>query len=239
MNLIQPGEQLVNIGNGAGWLFDQGLAKPRQQLGSLLEDRQVGGEVGVEHRVEAQAAQRRDHLAGDQRARRIAETLAQGGPDGRRGLHHHEVVGLVQRLPDLFDLILLGDRADGADGRALAALHAGHGSQVAIERRADGRLETAILRQQGPDVLHFGANAHAAAALDALAVVAHQRRGGRVDPFAGLLARIGDLADPQLGRQRLQLAILVAVAGLAIAVVLREQQFDDAAPGLRARAACS
>ena len=85
---------------------------------------------------------------------------------------------------------------------------------------------------RAPDVLRLGADAHAAAALDALAVVAHQ--GGRrgVDPLAGLLAGVGDLADAQLGGQGLQLAVLVAVAGLALAVVLGEQQFDDGPAGL-------
>ena len=142
------------------------------------------------------------------------------------------VVGLVQRLPDLVDLVLFGDGADRADGRALAALHAGHGVQIVVERRADHRLEAAVLREQGPDVLRLQADAHAAAALDALAAVAHQ--GGRrgVDPLAGLLAVVGDLADAQLGGQRLQLAVLAAVAGLALAVVLREQQFDHRAAGL-------
>ena len=47
-----------------------------------------------------------------------------------------------------------------------------------------------------------------------------------------LLAVVGDLADAQLGRQGLQLAVLVAVAGLALAVVLGEQQFDHGPAGV-------
>ena len=65
------------------------------------------------------------------------------------------VVGLVEGLPDLVDLVVFGDGADGADGRALAALHAGHGFQVVVEGRADHRLEAAVLREQGADVLHL------------------------------------------------------------------------------------
>ena len=63
-----------------------------------------------------------------------------------------------------------------------------------------------------------------------------RRRG--VDPLAGLLAGVGDLADAQLGRQGLQLAVLVAVARLALAVVLGEQQFDHRPAGLADPAAC-
>ena len=252
MNLIQPGEQLVNIGQGGGWkaaaygghpaLPQAGRAassslpparlQPPEQLGAFFEDRQVGGEVGVEDGAEAQPAQGGHHLAGHQRAGRIAETFAQRRADGRRGLHDDVVVGLVERLPNLLDLVLLGDGADGADGRALAALHAGHGAQIVVERRADDGFEAAVLREQGADVLRFQADAHAAAALDALAAVAHQ--GGRrgVDPLAGLLAVVGHLADAQFGGQRLQFAVFVAVARLALAVVLREQQFDHRAARL-------
>ena len=47
----------------------------------LLDDRQIGAEIGVEHGVEAQPPQGRDHLAGGRRARRQAKTLADGGAD--------------------------------------------------------------------------------------------------------------------------------------------------------------
>ena len=182
--------------------------------------------------MEAQPPQGRHHLAGHQRARRIAETLAQGGANGRGGLHHDVLAGAFQGRPDFFDLIALGDRPHGANGRALPALHAGHARQVVAEGRADDRLETAVLREQGADVLDLGADAHAAAALDALARVAEQ--GGRrgIDPLAGPLARVGDFADAQLGGQGLKLAVFAAVAGLALAVVLREQQFDHGPPGV-------
>ena len=104
--------------------------------------------------------------------------------------------------------------------------------QVVVEGRADDRLEAAVLREQGADVLRLQADAHAAAALDALAAVADQGGRGGVDPLAGLLAVVGDLADAQLGGQGLQFAVFVAVAGLAVAVVLGEQQFDHRPAGL-------
>ena len=97
------------------------------------------------------------------------------------------------------------------------------------------RLEAAVLREQGADVLHLGADADAAAALDALAGVAQQGRRRGVDPLAGPLAGVGDLADAQFGGQGLQLAVLAAVAGLALAVVLGEQQLDHGPAGARGR----
>ena len=144
--MIQPGEQLVNIGRATGSLVDQCLLQPRQQLGPFLHDRQVGGEVRVEDGVETESPQSRDHLAGHQRAGRVAETLAQRRADGRRRLHDDVLVGIVQRVPDLVDLVLFGDRSDRADRRTLAALHAGHRTQVAIERGTDHGVEAAVLR---------------------------------------------------------------------------------------------
>ena len=66
MYLIQPGEQLVNIGSATGFLSTS-VSLSAKKLGAFLDDRQVGGEVGVEHRVEAEPAQRGNHLAGHQR----------------------------------------------------------------------------------------------------------------------------------------------------------------------------
>ena len=182
--------------------------------------------------MEAQPPQGRDHLAGHQRAGRIAEALAQRGADGRGRLHDGVLVAGLQGGPDLFDLVALGDRPDRADRRALAALDAGHLVEVAVERRADDGFESAVLREQGADVLDLAAHAHAAAALDALAVVAEQGGRRRVDPLADLLARVLDLANSQFGGQGLQLAILVAVARLALAVVLGKEQFDHGAAGV-------
>ena len=57
MNLIHPGEQLVNMGSATVCLVDEGLLEPREQLGAFLDDRQVGGEVRVEDPVEPEPPQ--------------------------------------------------------------------------------------------------------------------------------------------------------------------------------------
>ena len=227
------------MGRAAGWPSTSDRFEPREQLGAFFEDRQVGGEVGVEHGVEAQPPQGGDHLAGDQRAGRIAETLAQGGADGRRGLHDDVLVRLVQGLPDLVDLVLLGDRAHRADGRALAALHAGHRAQVAVEGRADDRLEAAVLGPTGRPTCCVSAQTLTQRRHLMHLPLSRTRAGVEVSIRLRVFSPgIGYLADAQLGGQGLQFAVLVAVAGLALAVVLGEQQFDDHAGGPRARGGC-
>ena len=221
----------MNIGSATGCFFDQGVLQSRQQLRSLFENREIGREIRVENGAEADATQRRDHLARDQRAGRITEALAQRRANGRRRLHDHVVVGLVERAPNVLDLILFRDGAHRAHGGALAALHAGDRAQVVIERRANHRLETAVLWEQRADVLRLHAYTDATAALDALAAVADQRGRRGVDSLSGLFAVVAQFADAQLGRKRLKLAILVSVARLAIAVVLGKQEFDHGATG--------
>ena len=48
--------------------------------------------------------------------------------------------------------------------------------------------------------------------------------------LARLLARVGDVGDVQVDGELAQLAVAAADAGLAVAVVLGEEQFEDGAP---------
>ncbi len=97
-------------------------------------------------------------------------------------LHDDVLVRIVQCRPDLVDLVVSVIAPDRADGGALAALDAGNCVQIAIECRPDRGFKPAVLRPERADVLDFGAHAHAAAALDALAMVSQQRRRRRVEP---------------------------------------------------------
>ncbi len=65
-------------------LLHQGLVEPEDELGALLDDGEVGGEVGVEHLVEAGAAQGRVHLEGD-RGVRAPDRTARPSPNAARG----------------------------------------------------------------------------------------------------------------------------------------------------------
>ena len=60
---------------------------------TLLHDREVSREVGVEDVVEAQRALRRHHLPSLHRAWRQPQLLADRHPHAGRGLHHHDLRG--------------------------------------------------------------------------------------------------------------------------------------------------
>ena len=157
----------------------------------------------------------------------VVEALAERGADRRRGLHDDGLGRVLERVPDLVDLVALLDGAHGADGGALAALHADDVAEVLREGRADEGREAAALGEQAADVLDLVADRDAAAAGDALAGVADERRGAVVDHLEGLLALVAQLADAEVVGQRAQLAVGGAAADLAVAVVLREEQLDD------------
>ena len=141
-------------------------------------------------------------------------------------------VRIVNRVPHAIDLRLFGDGPDGADGRALAALHTRHGAEVAIEGRPDGRIEATSLSPERTDVLGFRADTHTATAFDALAVVTNQSGCGQVDSFAGPLTGIGDRANPEFCGKLLQFAVFPPITGLAISVVFGQEQFDHQLPSL-------
>ena len=66
----------------------------------FLHDGQVRAEVGVENRVKAQPAQRRDRPARFRRARLETETFADGSADRRRDLREDVLAGVGQCCPD-------------------------------------------------------------------------------------------------------------------------------------------
>ena len=68
------------------------------QLRRFLHDRQIGGEAGVEHALEADAAERRGHASRDVDARRQSELLAERHGDARSVLGHDEHVWDRPRL---------------------------------------------------------------------------------------------------------------------------------------------
>ena len=143
-------------------------------------------------RVEAQPAQGGDHLAGHQRAGRIAEALAQGGADGRRGLHDHVLGRVVERLPDLVDLVAAPVMAPTGQ----TAAHWPHCTQTTSPRfcAKAGPMTVSKPRFCGnrpPTSCVSPHTRHAAAALDALAGVADQGRACEASILlAGLLARV-------------------------------------------------
>jgi len=94
------------------------------ELGRLLDDGDVGREVGVEHRAEAQPAQRAVELPGEIGARRQAEGFADRHAHARGDLHDANLVLVVEGLPHGGGFVVLDDRAGRAVRGALAAFHA-------------------------------------------------------------------------------------------------------------------
>ena len=142
-------------------------------------------------------------------------------------MHNDGEGGVVERGPYFVDLVAFGDGADGAYGGALAALHAGDGVEPLPEGGADGGFEAAALREERGDALDFGADGDAAAAGDAFGTVAHEADGAVVLITLRLFAFVAQLCDAEVVGNGLQLAVFVAVADLAVALVLGEEQFNN------------
>ena len=161
-----------------------------------------------------------------------AELLAQGDRDGRGVLHDDELVLVVQGVDDLLDLALFGQGPGGADGHALAAVHAARYVQALVEGRADLRPRAAADEVDGRDVLDLFADPHALAAEDALGRIADDRGAGGVQRVPRAVAGEAAAADAQLLGQLLQLAVAVADAIQAVVGMVGQQQFDDRLAGL-------
>ena len=124
------------------------------------------------------------YLAGDVRTNRHSERLAERGADGWSCLDDNVLGRVVQRRPNLVRLILFIDRARRADNDALPTAYAGDLVKVLLKRTGDVRIKAALVRADDADALPFGAGRDAAAAKDALVVVAdHVDRGIVLRPF--------------------------------------------------------
>ena len=203
-----------------------------EKFESLLHDGEVCGEIGVEHGGKPEPPQRRHHPPRNQRPRLQAETLAQRGPHRRRRLDHNRLGLVIQGRPDELDIAFLGKRPHRAYRRALPALHTRHRVEVGPKGRANHGLEPAELREQRPHRLDLSAYGNTPPALDALALVPHHAGRAGIHTGRRLHAGVSDCLNIQLIGQRLEFAVVVAVTGLAIPVMLREQKLDHRAPRL-------
>ena len=151
----------------------QDVYKRQEEFCGLFHDGEVGAKVGVKHLIKAQAAQGGNHLALDVGADRHAEAFAQSCTDGRSGLYHDIFLRIVDRCKDLVALIALCEGTRRAAHDALAAGNAGHLVQRTFKHTANVGIEPATVRSDHSHML-VGASGHAAAAEDALSIVADQ-----------------------------------------------------------------
>lgn len=174
--------------------------------------RSGGGEVDVEHLVEAEHTERREHFALGIGAYGVAELFADSGADGGRGRHNDHLFGVGYRFAHVVDLLALVQRARRAHRDALTAGDAGNVREVAFERAADMRLESAAAGRDDRDLLHALARGYAAAAENTFFIVAHEIGGGVVGfGQVALALESGGVAAVFVGK-RLQFAVGAAHA---------------------------
>ncbi len=224
------GLAIVDPAGGTGGNHGQhaALGDALHQLVGFLHDGEVGTEIGIKHAVKAQAAQRGCQLAHHVGAHGQAKLLAQARAHGGRGLHHHMLVGVGQQVPHQGGFLLLAQGAHRAGGDALAAGDAGHAVERQIPRRGDGGIKAAFHRADDAHGLRFVAGGHAAAAEDALVVVAHD--GGGFVIYLVLVAlalKLVAVFHAQLQRQLLQFAVLATHAAEALFIVVGENQLQN------------
>ena len=223
-------------------LLHQRLVEPEDELRAFLDDREVGGEVGVEHLVEAGAAQRRVHLEGDRRAGLEAEHLARSPTRGAGAVwittclsgssmaaHTASVSSLAYRAP-------IGQRLMHWP----QLMQTTRAERHVLEGR-DGDLVAAADGLEHADLLHVDAGADAAAAADALVHVAHDAssssRRPRTRGSSGWPK--GKLVTPYSSASVCSSQLPLRDAAVALAVVLAEEQLEHVLAGHAHLAACA
>ncbi len=192
----------------------------------FFHDRDVGREVRIKYRVEAQAAQRRVQLPCQVGTGFITKLFANRHAYRRGNLRHSVIALAPQKLPHLLCFVGFNDRPGRAVRRTLAAHHARRIGKQYITRGRHARLNTAAKKRERVNVLQVLADVNAATALDALVEVEHQRacRGIFRQPGEHMLPLV--FANTKVCGQCLQLAALVAPARQARIRVRRENELE-------------
>ena len=207
------------------------MGEALQKLAALLHDGQVGGKVGVKHVVEADLLQRRHHPLGGGELGVKVIVLRPRGADGRGHLHHGDLVGVGQRIPDLAGVVMLLQSAHGTVGDALAAEGAVRLAQRAEPAHAHGGADTGAHHVPNVHALDLLAHLNATHAADAAVLDAHHGVG----EVGGDVLQILDIVVAQqviVVAQGLQLAVAAAGTLGAVVLVLAEDQPQVYAPGL-------
>ena len=199
-----------------------GSVQASEQLGTLLHDGEVGGEVGVEHVIETEPAQRGNHLARHAPAGE-AEILSEPDAHGGSGLYHYRLGGVGDGTEHVGDVGVLRECARGAYRHALSAVDAVGRLYGVVEGGAHHCRETAVDGREDAYRLDFVAGGLAAAAHDALVHVAHDGYGHVLLVFGGF-APVFYLPYAQVLRRALQFAVAVLGAGEAVVGVVGEDE---------------
>ena len=181
------------------------LGKAGDELGALFHDRKVGGKVGIKDRLEAQAAKGRIDLLGDDRTGFKPELFTKSDTNGRCNLNYRMDIRITQAIPHLDSIVALVDGANRTVGRTLATLDTGAVSQRDICSGGNAPLLATTQELACPDILHVLADLDAAATANALVGVEGDGRIGIIHRGTAQEVLVGNLADAELGSERLQL----------------------------------
>ncbi len=194
-----------------------------QQFGAFFHDGHVGREVGVEDVVEAQRAHGGNHAAHRCLFVGKAQRFGPGGADGGRDLGDDDALGVGDKAGNRARVVAGGKRAAGAVRDALAAQRAGGLGNILAAGGPNVGLGAGASGLPHVEVLHLGAHAYAAHAVDALAGIAHQ---GEVGGAFGMVVfkRIGAVGHVQRHGIVLQKAVAVAHAGSAARAMVRQDE---------------
>ena len=202
------------------------------ELRSFLHNCDVGGEVRVEHLLEAEHTECGIDLARGEFTRLHAEIFTESNADSRGDLHDAGLLGVAEGGPNLGGFVVLVDCADRAVRGALTALDAGRLSELDASCGSHNGLLAAADELKSPHVLHLLAHFSAAAALDALIGVEHERRSGLIHVAMDDFLRERNLADAEVGGDILKLATAGARALQTVLRMVREDELENRAAHL-------
>ena len=197
-----------------------------EELGSLLHNREVGGEVHVVNAVEAETLYSRDHLALDVSTRLVAEALADCSADRRCGADCDVLLRVGDSVEHLLSVVLFVERADRAGNYTLTAADTAGLGELLLERGADVGIKSAVVSADNADALHILAGCYAAAAEDTLVVITNEER--RAFVFFVFDARAVEMTflAAVFVSQLLKLAGGAAHTGQTFLFVVREHQLE-------------
>lgn len=147
-----------------------GGAQAPEQLGALLHNGEVGREIGIEHVFKARATQHASQALDGSLLARNAEFLAPSATHGRRDLHHHDLVGIGERVKHGLGIVALAQCARRAMRNALAARDAIGLADRRAPTGTHGGMRGAVGQVPNPQALHALAHLDAAHAFNALIV---------------------------------------------------------------------
>ena len=197
------------------------------ELGTLFHDRDVGGEVRIEHLVKAEHAKSRIDLTGRKLARLHAERFAESDADGGSDLDDASLGRVTESIPNLGRLVVLVNRADGAVSGALTALDAGRLGELNVGCGSHDGLFAAADELESPYVLHLLADFSAATALNALIGIKDDRRRGVINIAVIDFLRERDVADAEVGGDILKFAGTRTGALQAVGRMVSEDELEN------------